>query len=339
MSDMSEMHSSTVSIQSSYSNESRFQSNYGTNFPIKGVLKRSKSFGNNRHSDEFGSSTLLNESNVGQFLLSLEGLSWDHLSLIKMSLDRERCTTLSMTQLLQIIRILCNNVLEKPENAQIIAQLCMDIHHQQQTKIHTLTDHKYIFLESLTNCLREWFNERDKLRFTTGGARRWIGYISFLLEMYHNLKTIDFKMVETIGKQSNVQSKMVNRKIGSNESTNSDDSEDNCSNVDNNSADEEVSRAFSSDPGISDTDESLSNRQSNNGNNNRRSSMDIEQKIINSVLLKQQKQFASLLIDSFQVILSNPNSTPAEIECMQTGFRKCGMINLIDYISIVWFCF
>ena len=132
---------------------------------------------------------------------------------------------------------------------------------------------------------------------------------------------------------------MVNRKIGSNESTYSDDSEDNCSNVDNNSADEEVSRAFSSDPGISDTDESLSNRQSNNGNNNRRSSMDIEQKIINSVLLKQQKQFASLLIDSFQVILSNPNSTPAEIECMQTGFRKCGMINLIDYISIVWFCF
>ena len=47
-------------------------------------------------------------------------------------------------------------------------------------------------------------------------------------------------------------------------------------------------------------------------------------KIINSLLAKQQKQFANLLFDSFQVILINPNSTPAEIECMQIVFRRCG---------------
>ena len=101
----------------------------------------------------------------------------------------------------------------------------------------------------------------------------------------------------------------------------SDDSDDNCSNVDNHSADDEVLRAFSND-NTSDT-ESIAKAEVNHSKQ-QRTSLDIETKITNSVLSKQQKQFSNLLLDSFQVILSNPNSTPAEIECMQTAFRKCG---------------
>ena len=140
------------------------------------MLKRSKSFGNNRNSGEFTSS-LLEGSRTGRQLLSLEGMTMDNLNLIKKALDPDACTSLSMTQLLEIIRTLCNKVLEKPNNAKLIAQVCMDIHERQQTKADTLSDHKYLFLESLANCLREWFNERDTLRYTTGGARRWSGNV------------------------------------------------------------------------------------------------------------------------------------------------------------------
>ena len=335
-----------MSIQSNYSSDSRYQqsfsSSYGNvttsttfstprlnntfldkliicicqtdTFPIKGVLKRSKSFGNNRNSDELNSS-LLNDTSTGRFLLSLEGLSWENLTLIKQALDNDTCASLSMTQLLQIIRILCNKVLEKPTNAKLIAQVCMEIHQKQQMKMTSLSDHKYLFLESLTNCLREWFNERDKLRFTTGGARRWTGYMLFLIEMYLNLKTIDF----------------VNVRHQMNDS--SEDSDDNRSNPDNNSIDEEVYRAFSNDF-TSDCDDFITCRVESN-DIKKQTSLDIETKIINSVLSKQQKQFSNLLLDSFQMILANPNSTPAEIECMQTAFRKCGKYISINYFVIL----
>jgi len=280
-------------------------------FPIKGVLKRSKSFGNsNRNSDEW-SSSLLDESSTGRFLLSLEGLSWENLTLIKQALDKNTCASLSMTQLLQIIRILCNKVLEQPSSAKLISQVCMEIHQKQQLKMTTLSDHKYLFLESLANCLREWFNERDKLRFTTGGARRWTGYILFLMEMYLNLKTIDFVALRH------------QREFSNESNDSSDDSEDNCSNVDNNSADEEVSRAFSADL-PSDMEESTHKSDTSPIPLMRRTSLDIETKIINSVLSKHQRQFSNLLLDSFHVILQNSSATPAEIECMQMAFRKCG---------------
>ena len=88
------------------------------------MLKRSKSFGNNRNSGEFSSSgSLLDESSSGRFLLSLEGMSWEHLTLIKQALDQDTCSTLDPCSLLKIVRILCNKVLERPANAKPIAEV------------------------------------------------------------------------------------------------------------------------------------------------------------------------------------------------------------------------
>ncbi len=198
----------------------------------------------------------------------------------------------------------------------------MEIHQKQQLKMSSFSDHKYLFLESLASCLREWFNERDKLRFTTGGARRWTGYILFLVEMYLNLKSIDLT-----GSALRQKTAFTNYRSGGggggNDEESSDDSDYNC-------VDEEVSRAFSSEP--SDPEDlayvprgevSLMNL-SRTAARQLPGQLDIEAKINHSVLSKQQKQFSNLLLDSCQVILSNPNSTPAEIECMQTAFRKCG---------------
>lgn len=289
-------------------------------------MKRSKSFGNsnnnNRNSGEFNSSSsLLGEGETGRFLLSLEGLSWENLGLIKQALDRETCASLDPHSLLKIVRILCNKVMEKPTNAKMIAVIVMEIHQRQQLKLlgSQFSDHKYLFLESLASCLREWFNERDKLRFTTGGARRWTGYILFLMEMYLHLKSIDL-----IGAGRQKAASAFHYKSADDES--SDDSTDyNCSNVDNNSADDEVSRAFSSEP--SDPEEAYVPKGpeiSMSKAAKQLATLDIERKINRSVLSKQQKQFSNLLLDSCQVILSNPNSTPAEIECLQTALSECG---------------
>lgn len=330
-------HSSNASIQSCYSNDSRYQPNYSQSFgnvptsnafPIKGVLKRSKSFGNNnnsnnRKSGEFSSpSSLLGEGETGRFLLSLEGLSWENLTLIKQALDRETCALLDPCSLLKIVRILCNKVMEKPTNAKMISIIVMEIHQKQQLKMSSFSDHKYLFLESLASCLREWFNERDKLRFTTGGARRWTGYILFLVEMYLNLKSIDLT-----GSALRQKTAFTNYRSGGggggNDEESSDDSDYNC-------VDEEVSRAFSSEPSDPEDLAYVPRGEVSLMNLSRTSArqlpgqLDIEAKINHSVLSKQQKQFSNLLLDSCQVILSNPNSTPAEIECMQTAFRKCG---------------
>lgn len=267
-------------------------------------------------------------------MLSLEGLSWEHLSLIKQALDRETAATLDPHSLLKIVRILCNKVMEKPTNAKMIALIVMEIHQRQQLKVlgSPFTDHKsYLFLESLASCLREWFNERDKLRFTTGGARRWTGYILFLMEMYLHLKSIDLTAGD-IPQKGSAAFHYKGSGGGGGDDESSDDSTDyNCSNVDNNSADDEVSRAFSSEP--SDPEEAYVPSKEGEVNMSTRTtakqlaSLDIERKINKSVLTKQQKQFSNLLLDSCQVILSNPNSTPAEIECLQTALSECGKYN------------
>lgn len=209
--------------------------------------------------------------------------------------------------------------MEKPSNAKMIAVIAMEIHKRQQLKMlgSQLSDHKYLFIESLASCLREWFNERDKLRFSTGGARRWTGYILFLMEMYLHLKSIDL---------TGARQKAASFHYKSGDDESSDDSTDyNCSNVDNNSADDEVSRAFSSEP--SDPEEAYVPKGAEISmftTTNQLASLDIERKINNSFLSKQQKQFSNLLLDSCQVILSNPTSTPAEIECLQTVLSVCG---------------
>lgn len=240
----------------------------------------------------------------------MEGLSWENLNLIKQALDKNSCSTLSMTQLLQIIRILCNKVLEKPINSKMIAKVCLEIHHRQQVSTSEQSDHRYLFLESLANCLREWFNERDKLRFTTGGARRWIAYIFFIMEIYLSLKE---SSSENCSEESTSGSGTQSHDscVESDEDSNNDDN-----------SDEEVCRAFSVE--IAPESQSSTNNGASTDHIVKQSHVNIENKIINSLLSKQQKQFSNLLLDSFQVILSNPNTTPAEIECMQTVFRKCG---------------
>lgn len=223
-----------------------------------------------------------------------------------------------MTQLLQIIRILCNKVLERPNNACIVAKVCLEIHHNQQLNMTQLNDHKFLFLESLASCLREWFNERDKLRFTTGGARRWTAYILFMMEIYINLK-------ETIVKDLEMNRYYLSDSNDDDEIEEESSEEDldvielngnNSNNMPNNEfSANDSSQADSSSCKSGSSERSIKKTSSTNS---------IETKIINLLLAKQQKQFAHLLLDSFHVILSNPNSTPAEIECMQTVFRKCG---------------
>src|SRR5699024_7469467 len=100
--------------------------------------------------------------------------------------------------------------------------------------------------------------------------------------------------------------------------------------------DEEITRAFATSEPMSAGNDSAVDTSSTKSETSDRSSRgkrsssacsssNIEAKILHSLVSKQQKQFSNLLFDSFQVIMSNPNSTPAEIECMQTAFRKCGM--------------
>ncbi|KPM06607.1 hypothetical protein QR98_0050840 [Sarcoptes scabiei] len=70
--------------------------------------------------------------------------------------------------------------------------------------------------------------------------------------------------------------------------------------------------------------QSVSSDRSVRKNSETGNTSSVESRIQLSLLSKQQKKFANLMLDSFQVILSNPNSTPAEIECMQIIFRRCG---------------
>lgn len=67
-------------------------------------------------------------------------------------------------------------------------------------------EHDHTFLESLQNCCREWFNERDKLLrspFLTShgtaapGLRRWTAYVSFLTELYLRVKSQHCQVVQT----------------------------------------------------------------------------------------------------------------------------------------------
>ncbi|KAH9522725.1 RNA binding [Dermatophagoides farinae] len=334
-------------------------------FPIRGVLKRSKSFGNNNNNNNISNNNrskntnsdtinkskyhYLNDSMAGAFFITLESISKENITIIKQALNQQTCKTITMTQLLQIIRILCNKVLDKSNNASIVAKVCLEIHHNQQLNMIHLSDHKYLFLESLANCLREWFNERDKLRFTTGGARRWTNYITFLMEIYINLKESivkDLEMNKFYLSDSNDDDDDdydddddddddddVNRSSDDEDVENvanidNDDDLDDFSNGQNQNNDQQSSATNDSSQADSSSCKSGSSERfctTTTSNVKKTSSTNsIEMKIINSLLAKQQKQFANLLFDSFQVILINPNSTPAEIECMQIVFRRCG---------------
>lgn len=248
-----------------------------TNSPIKGVLiKRSKSFGNNNNKNSQGhrnyfnmNALLLSEPENDRFVLSLEGLSWHNMSLIKQALDTRHCSILSTTDQLQVVRLLANKVLDKSGEARLVALVCLEMHYKLMCSFPHHTGGQ-VFVESLYNCLREWFNERDVLRFTTGGARRWTAYITFLVAIYTSLAR-DFEQ------HSHIVAEYVHQHVLN--------------------------------------DNWRSSTTSTTTNAALETSKQPE---------KHRRQFANLLLDTFQVILSNPSSTPAEIECMQNALHKCG---------------
>lgn len=258
-----------------------------TTSPIKGVLiKRSKSFGtnNNNNSNKSGhghrnyfstNALLLSEPENDRFVLSLEGLSWNNMSLIKQALDAHHCSSLSTTDQLQVVRILTNKVLDKSGHARLVALVCLEMHYKL---IGSCSPHVggRVFLESLYHCLQEYFNERDVLRFTTGGARRWTAYITFLVSIYTSLCR-DFEQ------HSHIVAEYIRQHV------------------------------------LNDNWRPLATTAANNAAAAAAAALETGMQSE-----KHRRQFANLLLDTFQVILSNPSSTPAEIECMQCALHKCG---------------
>lgn len=256
-----ESHSSSTTSTSQSNNESNKVSNTSNyanitndSQPLKSALKRSKSFGSNKDANN-------NQESIGQ-LMSIDGISWESVTLVRRAM--EKTNSLTMNQLMQVIRILCNKALEKSCNSQAMANICLIINDKQ------CENRNHLFIESLLNCLREWFNERDKLRLTSGGARRWTAYVSFITELYINLRTGN----------RNARSYF--------DSENDGEYEGECDEYDFSSSDLRCNRTTA------------------------------------SVVMKQTKQFSILLFDSCQAILLNSNSTPSEIECLQSVLRSCG---------------
>ena len=193
--------------------------------------------------------------------MSIDGISCESVTLVRRAI--EKTNSLTMNQLMQIVRILCNKALEKSCYARPLAVICLTINEKQsETPNH-------LFIESLINCLREWFTERDKLRLTSGGARRWTAYVTFISELYLNLKN---------------RGRLPNSKP----------------------------YPYGKDDEFDDEYDFTPNRVRQNDST------------ICLMIEKQQKQFSILLFDSMQAILMNPNSTPTEIECLQSVLRSCG---------------
>ncbi|XP_054153462.1 uncharacterized protein LOC128952146 [Oppia nitens] len=225
--------------------------------PINSPLRRSKSF---------CAKEMNNHDSMGH-LMSIEDISWENVVLVREAI--EKTDSMSTNQLMQIVRIICNKALEKSCYCHSLAILCLTIDKKQ------CKPRPHLFIESLVNCLREWFNERDKLRLTTGGARRWTAYVTFLSELYLNLR------------------KGVNHRNNTIES------------YYDNTNDEVI-----------ESDEQESDQSEDK--------QQISETLSVSLKVKQQKHLYLLLYDSLQTILLNPNSTPTEIECLQSVLRSCG---------------
>ena len=211
--------------------------------------------------------------------MSIDGISWENVTLVRRAI--EKTNSLTMNQLMQIVRILCNKALEKLCYSRALAIICLTINEKQcETRNH-------LFIESLLNCLREWFSERDKLRLTSGGARRWTAYVTFISELYMNLKTS-----RTGHRNPNTRPYFYGQ--------NDDDFDDDFD--------------FTSNRVLRQNDSTTS-----------------------LMIDKQQKQFSLLLFDSLQAILLNVNSTPTEIECLQSVLRSCGQL-LSIFIALTMVC-
>lgn len=135
-------------------------------------LKRSKSLG-------AGDMKLAvpSEYDIGGYGLEIQ-------TVIRKSLEDPN--KLSPRQLMELVRHIFNRVLDNSRYAEPAAKLCCNIIEKEKTET---------FLESLLNSCREWYNERDRLLrpFPSGNGsssnHRWVAYVTFLYEMYAQMKT------------------------------------------------------------------------------------------------------------------------------------------------------
>ncbi|CAL1297703.1 unnamed protein product [Larinioides sclopetarius] len=105
--------------------------------------------------------------------------------------------SLSCQKLMELVRLICCKAVESVQYATPAAQLCFSIIEKE---------HDHTFLESLQNCCREWYNERDKLLrapfltsvgTTAAGMRRWTAYLSFITELYLHVKNQHCQMIQS----------------------------------------------------------------------------------------------------------------------------------------------
>lgn len=150
---------------------------------LKSALKRSKSF------------TTSETSEIEAIGFERDAFPMEYQGLIRRAvLDPN---SLSCQKLMELVRLICSKAVEHVQHSSPAAQLCFSIIEKE---------HDHTFLESLQNCCREWFNERDKLLrspFLTShgtaapGLRRWTAYISFLTELYLRVKSQHCQVVQT----------------------------------------------------------------------------------------------------------------------------------------------
>ncbi|KAF8777041.1 MIF4G domain-containing protein A-like isoform X2 [Argiope bruennichi] len=150
---------------------------------LKSALKRSKSF----TADESPRGI----ENIG---FEKDAFPLEYQGLIRRAvLDPN---SLSCQKLMELVRLICCKAVEGVQYAAPAAQLCFSIIEKE---------HDHTFLESLQNCCREWYNERDKLLrapfltsvgTTAAGMRRWTAYVSFITELYLHVKNQHCQMIQ-----------------------------------------------------------------------------------------------------------------------------------------------
>lgn len=150
---------------------------------LKSALKRSKSF------------TTSETSELEAIGFDRDAFPMEYQGLIRRAvLDPN---SLSCQKLMELVRLICSKAVEHVQYSGPAAHLCFSIIDKE---------HDHTFLESLQNCCREWFNERDKLlrsSFLTShgtaasGLRRWAAYVLFLTELYLRVKSQHCQVIQT----------------------------------------------------------------------------------------------------------------------------------------------
>ncbi|XP_035232104.1 MIF4G domain-containing protein A-like isoform X2 [Stegodyphus dumicola] len=151
---------------------------------LKSALKRSKSF------------TASEANEIEMIGFERDAFPVEYQGLIRRAvLDPN---ALSCQKLMELVRLICCKAVEHVQYGAPAAQLCFSIIEKE---------HDHTFLESLQNCCREWYNERDKLLrstfltsvgMTAPGMRRWAAYVSFLTELFLLVKNQHCQMGEAV---------------------------------------------------------------------------------------------------------------------------------------------